>query len=34
MNWPLWANVCFMVGSVFLFVGTLLSTLHMIGVLK
>jgi hypothetical protein len=28
------ANIAFMVGSVFLFLGTLLSTLHILGVLK
>jgi hypothetical protein len=28
------ANIAFMVGSVFLFLGALLSTLHMLGVLK
>lgn len=33
MNWYLWANICFMVGSVFLFVGTLLSTLSTLKVI-
>lgn len=33
-NWYLAANAAFMIGSVFLFLGTLLSTLHTIGVLK
>lgn len=29
----LWANICFMVGSIFLFIGTLLSTLHQLKVI-
>lgn len=33
MNWLLWANICFMLGGAFLFVGTLISTLHMLKVL-
>lgn len=33
MSWYLAANLCFMIGSVFLFVGTLLSTLHRLRIL-
>ena len=34
MNWMIAANLAFMIGSLFLFAGTLLSTLTMLGVLK
>ena len=33
MNWLLWANICFMLGGLLLFAGTLISTLHMLKVL-
>lgn len=34
MNCMLAANLAFMIGSLFLYVGTLLSTLTMLGVVK
>jgi phosphoglycolate phosphatase-like HAD superfamily hydrolase len=34
MNWMLISNFAFMVGAITLFIGTFVSTLHMLGVLK